>query len=93
MEPRGLKNRILNLMWKFVNKSFNTQKYLHVATVLRLSPMQKFTEYFLKAKLKGQMCKQYSRVRGKTQGCSEYVNKEKKEQIIQNCTKGNVAKK
>ena len=25
MEPRGLKNRILNLMWKFVNKSFNTQ--------------------------------------------------------------------
>ena len=22
MEPRGLKNRILNLMWKFVNKSF-----------------------------------------------------------------------
>ena len=25
MEPQGLKNRILNLMWKFVNKSFNTQ--------------------------------------------------------------------
>ena len=25
MEPRGLKNRILYLMWKFVNKSFNTQ--------------------------------------------------------------------
>ena len=25
MEPRGLKNRILKLMWKFVNKSFNTQ--------------------------------------------------------------------
>ena len=25
MEPRGLKNRIQNLMWKFVNKSFNTQ--------------------------------------------------------------------
>ena len=25
MEPRGLKNRILNLKWKFFNKSFNTQ--------------------------------------------------------------------
>ena len=25
IEPRGLKNRILNLMWKFVNKLFNTQ--------------------------------------------------------------------
>ena len=25
MEPRGLKNRLLNLMWKFNNKSFNTQ--------------------------------------------------------------------
>ena len=53
MEPRGLKNRILKLMWKFVNKSFNT-KYLHVATVLRLSPIQKFTENSLKARLKGQ---------------------------------------
>ena len=53
MESRGLKNRILNLMWKFVNKSFNT-KYLHVATVLRLSPMQKFTDNSLKARLKGQ---------------------------------------
>ena len=25
MEPRGLKNRILNLIWTFVNKSFITQ--------------------------------------------------------------------
>ena len=24
-EQRGLKNRILNLMWKFVNKSFNAR--------------------------------------------------------------------
>ena len=51
MEPRGLKNRILNLIWKFGNKLF---KFLHVATVLRLSPMQKFTENSLKARLKNQ---------------------------------------